>query len=87
MPQTSCSIHDKEANKFFESQNILKTIDCWVSMRLGNKIIASYPSATEEEYSFTEKDTDGTTDVQVFRLKVTYVSSSKEQVSEVERTA
>lgn len=60
-------------------------IDLWVFIAIENAFKFTYPSPTTDEISFTKKV--GLVDVEVLRLRLTYASASKEQLTEVRRVA
>ena len=81
----SPNINDLEKNKFFEDSQgntAVRTLltGGFIDAAVGNKITVAYPTATTETYTFKNGATTYRT------LLVTYTDSTKENISEVERT-
>lgn len=82
----SPNINNLEKDKFVESvdgDTAVRTIDVseWIGGDVGNKIEVTYPSATQEVYTYK----NGVTTYKV--VTVNYTTSSKEFISDIERTA
>ena len=69
------------ANTSIGGYSFTQLLGDWPMLAVGNKIEATYPSATTEEFSFTS-----IADGEVLRLRVTYTNSTKDVFSSVERT-
>lgn len=75
-------LNDLEPNVRVSIKNdFIKTLDSFVLLAVGNKIEASYPSATVEVYQFKNGAT------LLYELTVAYTNASKDVFLSVERTA
>ena len=82
----SPNLTQREFDKFEESPEGLTAVRVlpgtgWLSEAVGRKVTAAYPDGITEVYTYS----DGVTDL--FEITVTYLSSSKEKIDTVERTA
>lgn len=65
----------------FNDMNSTLSVDGFIVGKVGHKVVRTAPSGTVEVYSFYDNST------LLYEITITYTTSTKEEIAQVERTA